>query len=295
LLLLTHRLRPNANLRQTAESRRETMATTGRRLGTWLTGLLMAATAVAGLTPAAHAATKTIYCFPAHLDSDGDGYAKPTIGIMAVTPRGVINRVVNTQPVPIVVDETQSMNCPAGYVNYNTDCNDGDPNVHPRRGEIAFNGVDDNCNGFTDESEYFYSTLGNGNTHTSFNITAGVNDAQIIAAAANLLRRGDLSGPELDHQRDVAENSCHRRERGAPLHDHHGERAESLHGVPRGGAFLHAGLLGCVGDGGAQLGQSEPSVLVLHDDGGDPRQVPAARVRRAGGRRQDEDRPQGLL
>lgn len=45
-------------------------------------------------------------------------------------------------------------NLPTGYVADSTDCNDTDPDVHPLLTDIC-NGLDDNCNGATDEDAIF--------------------------------------------------------------------------------------------------------------------------------------------
>ncbi len=65
-------------------------------------------------------------------DADGD-----TFGNLAVT--------------------TQACSAPAGYVANSTDCNDSASSVHPGAAEVC-NGIDDNCNGQTDEgvSTTFY-------------------------------------------------------------------------------------------------------------------------------------------
>ncbi|MBL7924229.1 MAG: T9SS type A sorting domain-containing protein [Bacteroidia bacterium] len=45
-----------------------------------------------------------------------------------------------------------SYNVPAGYSPNNDDCNDADASVNPSAAEVCGNGVDDDCDGFTDEN-----------------------------------------------------------------------------------------------------------------------------------------------
>jgi len=63
------------------------------------------------------------------IDNDGDGYGDPTISVN---------------------DCTQ----PAGYVLDDTDCDDADPEINPAATEIC-DGIDNNCNGQTDEGLTF--------------------------------------------------------------------------------------------------------------------------------------------
>jgi hypothetical protein len=173
---------PAANRR----ARRSVMHSTRHLLRKCLAVLLMASLTIAGLAPAARAATKKIVCYPASADVDGDGYARAYTTALAVTPTGVVYVNRPTEGVELTVDATKSMTCPSGYVDWATDCDDYNAAVHPFNDEIAFNGVDDNCNDVTDEPGPLYSAAGNANTASSFNVTFHVRHAQMVAAAGNL-------------------------------------------------------------------------------------------------------------
>ncbi|MBI2522393.1 MAG: putative metal-binding motif-containing protein [Bdellovibrio sp.] len=98
-------------------------------------------------------------------DLDNDGYAA----------EGAIAEVKS-------VDEDKSEKCPAGFVKSGGDCNDNNTNVHPYRLELSFNNRDDNCNGKTDETEYFYDSAGYSIQNNSFGIKTKVNSQNIVTA-----------------------------------------------------------------------------------------------------------------
>ena len=89
--------------------------------------------------PSGQACATTPESFDWYGDGDGDGYGDP-------------NDPVNSQ--------TQ----PDGYVDDNTDCNDGDASINPAAAETC-NGVDDDCDGSTDEevqNTYYRDSDGDG-------------------------------------------------------------------------------------------------------------------------------------
>jgi len=110
------------------------------------------------MEPAWASGTRT--CYWSIYDADHDGYAAPIA--------------------PPVETAKSGVKCPSGYVRFNGDCNDRDAGIHPRRGEVPFNGVDENCNEKIDETEFVVSAAGNANTETSFRLTARVNDVTIL-------------------------------------------------------------------------------------------------------------------
>jgi hypothetical protein len=78
-----------------------------------------------------------------------------------------------------------SMTCPTGYVMARGDCDDSDPNIHPRQHEVYGNGVDDNCDGRVDEPTIDYRYNGFGNTSDGFTMRVRVHDAAVVAAHAS--------------------------------------------------------------------------------------------------------------
>ncbi len=67
-------------------------------------------------------------CLVFYADNDGDGYGNAEIFTMACV-------------------------APVGFISNDRDCDDSNPRIHPSTEEIPNNGIDDNCNGQTDESD----------------------------------------------------------------------------------------------------------------------------------------------
>ena len=88
-----------------------------------------------------------VVCIIADLwrDADGDGYGNPNEKWEICGDPG-----------------------PSGWTNNNLDCNDGNANINPSATEICGNGIDDNCNGQTDEG---CSVCGNPTAYSTTNIT----------------------------------------------------------------------------------------------------------------------------
>ena len=63
-----------------------------------------------------------------YADFDGDGYGNGASGVAEVCV------------------------APPGYVGNNGDCNDNNESIHPGTTEICGNGIDDDCDGQTDET-----------------------------------------------------------------------------------------------------------------------------------------------
>lgn len=79
--------------------------------------------------------------------------------------------------VQMSVAEANDLYCVSSYIEKNGDCDDRDPNVHPRAAEIGDNGKDDNCNGDIDEPTPYFTRPGWGTTTSSFDMLVAVNDS----------------------------------------------------------------------------------------------------------------------
>jgi hypothetical protein len=124
--------------------------------------------------PATSNATEPILCWPAagvpDYDQDGDGFAD----FYAHK-----NDRVELQP-GIDFDDDEAMTCPAGYVMARGDTDDSNPAVHPRRKEIGFNRVDDNCDGRIDEPTFYYQPSAYSNTTSRFSMKVRIHDADAV-------------------------------------------------------------------------------------------------------------------
>jgi hypothetical protein len=131
------------------------------------TVLAFALAAVLGLGALpASASTSAKSCYKQSDDADADGYART--GAASVTV------------------QVSGLNCPSGYVKLAGDCADNNAAVHPRRSEVPFNNVDDDCANGADEAEPIYSAGGNGNTTSGFRITVRLNDADTTSPSGGL-------------------------------------------------------------------------------------------------------------
>jgi hypothetical protein len=136
--------------------------------GVWACILVLAVLAgIGGIASASDSGP----CYNDREDADGDGYAVE--GSIARTTR---------------MRNSEKLNCPKGYVRKGGDKQDNNRDVHPRRPEVANNGVDDNCNGRIDEPEFVYLHENRDNwvTSNSFRMRIKLNDQQLYSAGRRL-------------------------------------------------------------------------------------------------------------
>jgi hypothetical protein len=118
---------------------------------------------------------------PWHRDADGDGFGDPAVSVPGCT-------------------------APAGYVADATDCDDADALVYPWAGDLAFDGVDGDCDGTDCEagwlgSAYFALCFGSAGWHDArlgcqlagYDDLASVRDASEQAALVGLLASAGAS------------------------------------------------------------------------------------------------------
>jgi hypothetical protein len=124
----------------------------------------VAAFACLALT-AVPADAKTIKCYDAWWDQDGDGHASKQALV-----------------IELQVDDGANT-CPVGYRDVKDDCDDGNFSIHPYAIERGYDGVDQNCNGVIDEPAFVYDAAGTNNRTDSVALTVLLNHNDIRAAA----------------------------------------------------------------------------------------------------------------
>ncbi|MBL7922954.1 MAG: pre-peptidase C-terminal domain-containing protein [Bacteroidia bacterium] len=102
---------------------------------------------------------------------------------------------------------------PAGYVSNSTDCNDTDNSIHPGAPELC-NGLDDNCNGSTDEGcstyTYFADTDGDGfgNSGTSTSSPSPVPPAGYVSNSTDCDDGNPLIHPGATESCNNLDDNC---------------------------------------------------------------------------------------
>ncbi len=141
-------------------------------------------------------------------DADGDGAGSTTIAAYSCSGACPAGSVANSDDCDDTTNSVAALwcfadvdkdgyagtqvkytqHCPAscaavGLATDNRDCNDGNASVHPEQDETTGNGVDDNCNGLTDEATFEYDSNASLVTTTSIRLAATIREPQAAAYA----------------------------------------------------------------------------------------------------------------
>ncbi len=118
-------------------------------------------------------------CYHVSQDADSDGFAREGATAKKLT-----------------VLHSQKLNCPNGYVKLAGDRYDdnvpGNRDIHPRSAEVAYDGVDNDSDGRTDDPGFVYPMNNRANwvTSSSFKVKLKINDRVITEARARGQRVG---------------------------------------------------------------------------------------------------------
>ncbi|RYF67605.1 MAG: T9SS type A sorting domain-containing protein, partial [Cytophagaceae bacterium] len=123
------------------------------------------ANGISGTNNSGSAVVTVNQLYPFYTDADFDGFG-------AGTTTTLVCAVNATTP-------------PAGFSTVNTDCNDNVGAINPGASEIAFNGIDDNCNGTIDEGSQLFSQVVASQCGTTLAAINSVINATNLGSQAN--------------------------------------------------------------------------------------------------------------
>jgi|GEM_PF-6034380 len=117
-------------------------------------------------------------------DADGDGYGNPAVTTVALTQ-------------------------PAGYVANSTDCDDSSGAIHPGAAELC-NGIDDNCNGTTDEgcTTWYRDADGDGYGNPAVTTVAMTQPAGYVADATDCNDSNSAISPGATELQNGIDDNC---------------------------------------------------------------------------------------
>ncbi len=139
----------------------------------------------ASLSHASETKTETANCWDASLyDLDGDGYADDSAW--------------SSHREEVASTYADKASCPEGYVASRGDCDDTNPDVHPRQNEVFGNDIDDNCNELVDEPNFYYYPSGFFNNTSSFKMAFAINDREVRDVQENIFQTLKV---EVEYQR----------------------------------------------------------------------------------------------